>query len=162
MLADLQHNAPPMSAALAAGVVREELGRSPEDVFAEWDPVPIAAASIGQVHRAITLDGRAVAVKVQYPGVAEAVAADLDNAGLIFAGLGQLFPGLDHKSLVAELRERLVEELDYTQRGHATSRSSPATTRATPRSTCPRSCPPSRPAGCSPPSCPTVSGGTSC
>ena len=82
-------------------------------MFAEWDPVPIAAASIGQVHRAITHDGRAVAVKVQYPGVGEAVAADLDNVGLLFAGLGQLFPGLDHKPLVAELRERLVEELDY-------------------------------------------------
>jgi predicted unusual protein kinase regulating ubiquinone biosynthesis (AarF/ABC1/UbiB family) len=114
VLADLQHNAPPMSAELAAGVIRDELGAGPDEVFAEWDPVPIASASIGQVHRAITLDGRAVAVKVQYPGVAEAVAADLDNAGLIFAGLGQLFPGLDHKALVAELRDRLVEELDYT------------------------------------------------
>jgi predicted unusual protein kinase regulating ubiquinone biosynthesis (AarF/ABC1/UbiB family) len=114
VLADLQHNAPPMSAELAAGVIRDELGADPDQVFAEWDPVPIASASIGQVHRAITLDGRAVAVKVQYPGVAEAVAADLDNAGLIFAGLGQLFPGLDHKALVAELRDRLVEELDYT------------------------------------------------
>jgi predicted unusual protein kinase regulating ubiquinone biosynthesis (AarF/ABC1/UbiB family) len=113
VLADLQHNAPPMSAELAAGVVHDELGAPPEDVFADWDPVPIASASIGQVHRAITHDRRAVAVKVQYPGVADAVAADLDNAGLIFAGLAQLFPGLDHRSLVAELRERLVEELDY-------------------------------------------------
>jgi len=113
VLADLQHNAPPMSAELAAGVIVEELGAPPEELFAEWDPAPIASASIGQVHRAITLDGRAVAVKVQYPGVAEAVAADLDNAGLIFAGLSQLFPGLDHRSIVAELRERLIEELDY-------------------------------------------------
>lgn len=113
VLADLQHNAPPMSAELAAGVIRDELGAPPEEVFAEWDPVPIASASIGQVHRAITHDRQAVAVKVQYPGVAEAVAADLDNAGLIFSGLAQVFPGLDHRSLVAELRERLVEELDY-------------------------------------------------
>ena len=112
-LADLQHNAPPMSAELAAAMVRDELGAGPEELFAEWDPVPIASASIGQVHRAITRDGRAVAVKVQYPGVAEAVAADLDNAGLIFAGLGQVFAGLDHESLVAELRTRLLEELDY-------------------------------------------------
>lgn len=112
-LAQLQHTAPPMSAELAAGVVAEELGAPPEVVFAEWDPVPIASASIGQVHRAMTFDGRAVAVKVQYPGVAEAVESDLDNAGLIFAGLGVLFPGLDHRSLVAELRDRLVEELDY-------------------------------------------------
>jgi predicted unusual protein kinase regulating ubiquinone biosynthesis (AarF/ABC1/UbiB family) len=113
VLADLQHNAPPMSAELAAGMVADELGAPPEQVFAEWDPVPIASASIGQVHRAMTHDGRAVAVKVQYPGVADAVAADLGNAGFIFAGLGQLFPGLDHRSLVGELRERLVEELDY-------------------------------------------------
>lgn len=112
-LADLQQDAPPMSAELAAGVIEEELGAPPLELFAEWDPAPIASASIGQVHRAITRDGRAVAVKVQYPGVAEAVTADLANAGLIFAGLAQLFPGLDHKSLVAELRERLVEELDY-------------------------------------------------
>ncbi len=113
-LADLQQDAPPMSAELAAGVVREELGADPEDLFEEWDPIPIASASIGQVHRAITPDGRAVAVKVQYPGVAEAVAADLDNVGLLFAGLGQVFPGFDHKPFVSELRERLVEELDYT------------------------------------------------
>jgi predicted unusual protein kinase regulating ubiquinone biosynthesis (AarF/ABC1/UbiB family) len=61
----LQQKAPPMTPALAASVVEAELGGAPEDVFAEWDPVPLAAASIGQVHRAITRDGRAVAVKVQ-------------------------------------------------------------------------------------------------
>jgi len=94
-------------------MVTEELGAPPDVVFAEWDPLPIASASIGQVHRAMTHDGEAVAVKVQYPGVADAVAADLDNAGAIFAGLGMLFPGLDHASLVGELRERLLEELDY-------------------------------------------------
>jgi predicted unusual protein kinase regulating ubiquinone biosynthesis (AarF/ABC1/UbiB family) len=115
VLAGLQHDAPPMSAELAAGMIAAELGAPPEEVFAEWDPVPIASASIGQVHRAMTHAGEAVAVKVQYPGVAEAVAADLDNAGLIFAGLGQLFGGLDHKSLTAELRDRLLEELDYQQ-----------------------------------------------
>ena len=113
VLAELQHNAPPMSPELAAGVIAEELGAAPDVVFSQWDPVPIASASIGQVHRAITRDGQAVAVKVQYPGVAEAMAADLDNAGFIFAALAQLFPGLDHRSIVTELRERLVEELDY-------------------------------------------------
>ncbi len=115
VLAQLQQNAPPMSAELAAGVIREELGADPTVVFATWDPVPIASASIGQVHRAMTHDGRAVAVKVQYPGIATAIAADLDNAGLLFAGLGQLFPGLEHRTIVAELRERLIEELDYEQ-----------------------------------------------
>lgn len=112
-LADLQQNAPPMSAELAAEVIREEFGKHPDDLFETWDPTPIASASIGQVHRALTRDGQAVAVKVQYPGVAEAVSSDLNNAGFIFAGLGVLFPGLDHKALVAELRERVVEELDY-------------------------------------------------
>lgn len=117
-LADLQHQAPPMSAELAAGMIREELGAVPEVLFAEWDPVPIASASIGQVHRAITREGDAVAVKVQYPGVDEAMAADLDNVGLVFAGLGQLFPGLDHRPLVDELRSRLADELDYTREAH--------------------------------------------
>ena len=112
-LADLQQDAPPMSGELAAGVVAAELGLPPEDVFAEWDPVPIAAASIGQVHRAITTDGRAVAVKVQYPGISEAIAADLDNAGLLFGGLGMLYPGLEQGPLVDELRARVLEELDY-------------------------------------------------
>jgi predicted unusual protein kinase regulating ubiquinone biosynthesis (AarF/ABC1/UbiB family) len=112
-LAELQSNAPPMSAALAAGVIRTELGHDPDEVFATWDPVPIASASIGQVHRAMTHDGQAVAVKVQYPGVAEAMASDLANLGLLFGGLGQLFPGFEPGPVVAELRERLTEELDY-------------------------------------------------
>jgi predicted unusual protein kinase regulating ubiquinone biosynthesis (AarF/ABC1/UbiB family) len=112
-LAQLQHDAPPMSAELAASMVEEELGRHPKDLFAEWDPDPIAAASIGQVHRAITHEGVAVAVKVQYPGIAAAIEADLGNVGLLFGGLGQVFPGLESGPLVAELRARLREELDY-------------------------------------------------
>jgi predicted unusual protein kinase regulating ubiquinone biosynthesis (AarF/ABC1/UbiB family) len=112
-LSDLQSDAPPMSPALAAEMIRAELGDAPERVFAEWDPVPIAAASIGQVHRAITREGAAVAVKVQYPGVEEAMGADLANVGLIFAGMAQIFRGLDHAPMVAEVRARLIEELDY-------------------------------------------------
>lgn len=112
-LAQLQADAPPMAPELAAQVVEEELGAPPDRLFAEWDEVPIAAASIGQVHRALTLDGRAVAVKVQYPGVDAAIRADLDNAGLLFGMMKALFPGLDPKPLVAELRERIGEELDY-------------------------------------------------
>ncbi|MCY4163064.1 MAG: AarF/ABC1/UbiB kinase family protein [bacterium] len=112
-LTQLQGNAPPMSADLAASVISSELGAAPEELFESWDPVPIAAASIGQVHRAITADGRACAVKVQYPGVAEAIAADLGSAKMIFRALAVLFPGLDPEPVVQELRERLTEELDY-------------------------------------------------
>src|SRR5207302_3557877 len=112
-LAQLQQNAPPMSAELAAGVIERELGAAPEAVFAEWDPQPIAAASIGQVHRAITREGRAVAVKVQYPGVDEAIRADLDNAGVFFSGMKMMFPALETGPVVEEVRTRLVEELDY-------------------------------------------------
>ena len=112
-LAQLQTNAPPMSAELAAGVIAAELGGPPSEVFAEWDEVPLAAASIGQVHRARTHDGRAVAVKVQYPGVDEAIRADLDNSDLLFGALGMLFPGMDPKPIAGELKERIVEELDY-------------------------------------------------
>lgn len=116
-LAQLQQDAPPMSAELAAGVVEAELGAPPDRLFAQWDEVPIAAASIGQVHRAMTHDGRAVAVKVQYPGVDEAVRSDLANLNLAGMGLGQLFPGLDSQALVTELRARLTEELDYLLEG---------------------------------------------
>lgn len=112
-LAQLQQDAPPMSGELAAEVVERELGRPPTDVFAEWDPVPIAAASIGQVHRAMTQDGRAVAVKVQYPDVDKAILADLDNTDGLVGVLGLVFPGLDPGPVVEEIRERVVEELDY-------------------------------------------------
>ncbi|HRW36977.1 MAG: AarF/ABC1/UbiB kinase family protein [Acidimicrobiales bacterium] len=113
ILRQLQAEAPPMAPELAAGVVEAELGAPPTEVFAEWDPVPIASASIGQVHRAMLHDGRAVAVKVQYPGVDEAIRADLTSAGLVFTTMRAMFPGLDSGPLVEELRERIVEELDY-------------------------------------------------
>jgi len=109
----LQHRAPPMTPALAAAVIAEELGGPPERVFAEWDPLPFAAASIGQVHRAITHDGRAVAVKVQYPGIARSITSDLRNVGLLRRIVGAAFPGLDTRSLVEELGDRLREEVDY-------------------------------------------------
>ncbi len=112
-LSRLQDSVPPMSAELAASVIEEEFGLRPERVFAEWDPEPIAAASIGQVHRAITHDGRAVAVKVQYPGIAEAIAADLDNVALLRRMLRITAPSQDVDALLDELRERVLEEIDY-------------------------------------------------
>jgi predicted unusual protein kinase regulating ubiquinone biosynthesis (AarF/ABC1/UbiB family) len=112
-LSRLQDSVPPMSAELAAQVITAELGLPPERAFARWDPEPIAAASIGQVHRAITLDGQAVAVKVQYPGIAETIAADLGNVALLRRMLRITAPSQDVDALLAELRERIVEELDY-------------------------------------------------
>jgi predicted unusual protein kinase regulating ubiquinone biosynthesis (AarF/ABC1/UbiB family) len=112
-LGRLQDSVPPMSAELAAGVIQEELGLPPERAFARWDPEPIAAASIGQVHRAITHDGQAVAVKVQYPGIAETIAADLGNVALLRRMMRIIAPGQDVEALLAELRERIAEELDY-------------------------------------------------
>jgi predicted unusual protein kinase regulating ubiquinone biosynthesis (AarF/ABC1/UbiB family) len=112
-LARLQDSVPPMSPRLAAAVVEEELGAPPERAFARWDPRPVAAASIGQVHRAVTLDGRAVAVKVQYPGIAETIAADLRNVALLRRMLRIAAPAQDVDALISELRDRVGEELDY-------------------------------------------------
>ena len=112
-LASLQSAAPPMTWELAAGVVRDELGGSPEALFAWVDPEPLAAASIGQVHAARMRDGREVVIKVQYPGVADAMAADLDNADLLYRLLQLVFPSIDPAPFVAELRARLGEEIDY-------------------------------------------------
>jgi len=113
-LAVLQADVPPMSPTLAEGVVREELGADPEHLFLDWNPVPVAAASIGQVHKAVLRDGREVAVKVQYPGVDRAIRSDLDNAELLYSMFASLkLKGLDVKGLVDELRARMGDELDY-------------------------------------------------
>ncbi len=112
-LAGLRDQAPSYDPASIAEVVREEYGAPPEAVFAEWDPEPLAAASIGQVHAARTEDGRDVVVKVQYPGVAEAVRADLKNAES-FAPIARLVsPNQEVGPLLDELRERIDDELDY-------------------------------------------------
>ena len=115
-LSQLQSNAPPMSIELVHQEIQRELGKPIEELFVEFDDDPIAAASIGQVHRAIlrTPDGeRAVAVKVQYPGVAEAIDADLRTADLLGTLLAFGFKSLNPEDMVAEIKDRLREELDY-------------------------------------------------
>ncbi len=113
-LATLQQDVPPMAPSLAAGVIRSELGDDPEKIFLEWNPTPLGAASIGQVHKAVTRDGRIVAVKVQYPGVDKAIKSDLDNAEMLYGMFASFaLRNLDVKSLVDELRERMADELDY-------------------------------------------------
>jgi predicted unusual protein kinase regulating ubiquinone biosynthesis (AarF/ABC1/UbiB family) len=94
-------------------VVESDLGEKLGDVFAVFDPEPIAAASIGQVYRAELDDGREVAVKVQYPGVAQAVRADMQNLGIILRLMKRIAPGLDVKATADEIRHRIGEELDY-------------------------------------------------
>lgn len=112
-LKKLQAQAPAMSYDVVARVVREELGNEPEALFNRFDREPIAAASIGQVHRARLKDGTDVVVKVQYPGVDEAIRADLDNYGMLMAITGAVMPNVDVAPIVKELQERLTEELDY-------------------------------------------------
>jgi len=112
-LRGLQQSAPPMAAHLVAEVIQAELGQTPERAFFEFSPEPVAAASIGQVHRARLFDGTPVAVKVQYPGVDIAIKADLDNAFLLYSAARAIAPGIDPEPVVAEIRERMGEELDY-------------------------------------------------
>jgi predicted unusual protein kinase regulating ubiquinone biosynthesis (AarF/ABC1/UbiB family) len=94
-------------------VLDEQLGTAWRRRFAEFDDEPTAAASIGQVHRATWHDGREVAVKVQYPGADEALLADLRQLSRFSRVLQPLVPGMEVKPLIAELRERMTEELDY-------------------------------------------------
>jgi predicted unusual protein kinase regulating ubiquinone biosynthesis (AarF/ABC1/UbiB family) len=113
-LAKLRTDAPAMPWEKVEKVLIEEYDGEPvTELFAEFDTEAFAAASIGQVHRAELIDGRAVAVKIQYPGIAEAVEADLRNAGTIMRLARALAPGLDAKAIAGEIRERVMEELDY-------------------------------------------------
>ena len=94
-------------------VLEEEWEDPVEELFEDFEHDAAAAASIGQVHRATLPDGRRVAVKIQYPGVAEALRADMQNAGMIMRLAKALAPGLDAKAAAEELKERVLEELDY-------------------------------------------------
>ena len=113
-LAKLRSDAPAMPWDQVEKVLAEEYDGEPlGELFNDLEPEAFAAASIGQVHRGELLDGRRVAVKIQYPGVAEALEADLKNAGTIVRLARALAPGLDAKAIAGELRERVLEELDY-------------------------------------------------
>ncbi|MGW8378658.1 AarF/ABC1/UbiB kinase family protein [Streptomyces sp. ODS28] len=118
-LTKLQEAAPPMPAGTVHSVLDEQLGEDWRELFTEFDDSPAAAASIGQVHRATWHDGREVAVKVQYPGAGEALISDLTQLGRFARLLGPLVPGVDVKPLIAELRDRVTEELDYALEAQA-------------------------------------------
>ncbi|WP_328501690.1 AarF/ABC1/UbiB kinase family protein [Streptomyces sp. NBC_00457] len=123
-LTKLQDAAPPMPTRTVHAVLSERLGEEWHDLFLEFEDKPSAAASIGQVHRGVWQDGREVAVKVQYPGAGEALLSDLNQLSRFARLLGPLIPGMDIKPLIAELRDRVSEELDYgleaqAQQAHA-------------------------------------------
>ncbi|MEV8285090.1 MULTISPECIES: ABC1 kinase family protein [Streptomyces] len=123
-LTKLQEAAPPMPTSTVHKVLAERLGEDWRELFLEFEEKPSAAASIGQVHRAVWHDGRDVAVKVQYPGAGEALLSDLAQLSRFARLLGPLIPGMDVKPLITELRDRVSEELDYelearAQREHA-------------------------------------------
>ncbi len=112
-LGALRDAAPTVTFKDMSKVIEEELDDPLDEVFDEFDEEPIAAASIGQVYRARLTDGCEVAVKVQYPGVAAAVRADMQNLGLILRLAKRIAPGMDPKAIGEEIRSRIQEELDY-------------------------------------------------
>ncbi|MEU8699570.1 AarF/ABC1/UbiB kinase family protein [Streptomyces sp. NPDC048680] len=114
-LTKLQEAAPPMPEGRVHAVLAERLGEDWRELFLTFDDKPSAAASIGQVHRAVWHDGRDVAVKVQYPGAGDALLSDLTQLSRFARLLGPLIPGMDIKPLITELRDRVSEELDYEQ-----------------------------------------------
>ena len=114
-LASLQANAPPMAFSLVERVFLDEYGRPPRAIFKKFEQEPFAAASIGQVHRAELVSGERVAVKVQYPGVREAIDNDLANAGMMLGLAGMLSKGLDAGPIVQDLKDGIRSELDYVR-----------------------------------------------
>ena len=112
-LVKLQEAAPPMPVRTVHAVLAQQLGGRWRDRFREFDDNPAAAASIGQVHRATWRDGRDVAVKIQYPGAGTALMADLNQLARFARLFAALFPGMEVKPLIAELKARAEEELDY-------------------------------------------------
>ena len=114
VMADAQYRVPPMNRALVRSQIRRELKGTPESLFRHFDDRAVAAASIGQVHRAENLDGQPLAVKLQYPNVRETISSDLTMARTLFR---PLFKGEDIDVYFTEIRDKLLEETDYSNEG---------------------------------------------
>jgi predicted unusual protein kinase regulating ubiquinone biosynthesis (AarF/ABC1/UbiB family) len=117
IFARLQNEAPPMPFERVASVIEDELGGSPDTLFADFSRAPMAAASLGQVHRARLHDGREVVVKIQYPGIDRALRSDIDNMGLVVKTMALAHRALDGRQYFHELAEELAHELDYSREG---------------------------------------------
>ena len=113
VLVRLQQQAPPLSPEAAIRVVTEDLGARPEDVFGEWEREPFAAASIGQVHRAVTRGGEKVAVKVQYPGIDKAMESDLKSLSLLESMIAPIGRRYQSRETLDEIRSVFLAEVDY-------------------------------------------------
>ena len=113
VLGRLQMHTPPMPWEVVEQMFTEEYGEGPDTLFARFDHEPIAAASIGQVYHAVTHQGREVAVKVQYPGVVDAVHSDLANAGSLVSVMSTVMPGADFGSLLEHVTHSIMGECDY-------------------------------------------------
>jgi len=118
-LTKLQESAPPLPARVVHSVLAKELGEDWRDNFESFNDKPAASASIGQVHKAVWKDGRPVAVKIQYPGAAEALISDLNQIQRFAKIFGLFMPGLEMKPLLEELRARIIEEVDYRYEAEA-------------------------------------------
>jgi len=120
-LVKLQEAAPPLPARVVHKVLAKELGEHWRDNFAEFNDTPAASASIGQVHKGLWKDGRAVAVKIQYPGAKEALISDLNQIQRFAKIFQLLLPGVEMKPLLEELKARIIEEVDYRYEASAQS-----------------------------------------
>src|SRR5579883_675888 len=119
VLKKLQAKAPPLSPEAARKVIREDLGAAPEEVFAEWEAAPFAAASIGQVHRAVTRGGERVAVKVQYPGIDKAIEIDLKSLSMLETMIAPIGRRYQSKEALAEIKSVFLAEIDYRAEAEA-------------------------------------------
>ncbi|MFT5358558.1 MAG: ubiquinone biosynthesis protein, partial [Polyangiales bacterium] len=121
-LSCLQDDASPVPIEEILKVLEEELGGTVEELFLDFEREPLAAASIGQVHRASLLDGRRVAVKVQRPGVAETIEIDMELLCMFLEGTKSMLPPTDYDTIVGEVKKLIREELDYQREREHTAR----------------------------------------